>query len=281
MMLPFTVWEAMSVLGVVFALFAGHFLLIAGAFYGGFWFLGRDRLRARRIQQQPRRAARPLRELLFSLLSIALFSVMLLGLWALDRFELTALYWQVSEYGWSWFLVSIAVMALVHDSYYYWAHRFMHHPRVFRRVHKLHHGFHNTTPFASYAFHPLEAIIEVAWILPLALLMPIHPAALACYVVFLTVLNVISHLGYETYPSWVARWFITSTHHNLHHTRGRGHFMLYFNIWDRLMGTNAEDYEALVEEINQRAGRARTSREDGRAAAGAGLLPGAAAARLQ
>lgn len=275
MMLPFTGWEVLGVLGVVFALFLGHFLVIAGAFYGGFWLWGSDRLSARRIQQQPLRAARPLRELAFSVLSIALFSVMLLGLWALDRFELTAVYWQVSQFGWIWFLLSIVVMALVHDSYYYWAHRFMHHPRVFRRVHKLHHSFHNPTPFASYAFHPLEAIIEVAWILPLALVMPIHPAALACYVVFLTVLNVISHLGYETYPSWVARWFITSTHHNLHHTRGRGHFMLYFNIWDRLMGTNAHDYEALVEEINQRAQRQRAALKEGRSALGSDLLQGA------
>lgn len=281
MMLPFTGWEVLGVLGVVFALFLGHFLVIAGAFYGGFWLWGRDRLQARRIQQQPLRAALPLRELAFSVLSIALFSVMLLGLWMLDRFDLTAIYWQVEAYGGVWFLLSIVVMALVHDSYYYWAHRFMHHPRVFRRVHKLHHSFHNPTPFASYAFHPLEAIIEVAWILPLALVMPIHPAALACYVVFLTVLNVISHLGYETYPSWVARWFITSTHHNLHHTRGRGHFMLYFNIWDRLMGTNAHDYEALLEEIDARAKRARAERKVRDTAAEVGFLQGASAVRLQ
>lgn len=280
MMLPFTGWEALAVLGVVFALFLGHFLAIAGAFYGGFWLWGRDRLQARRIQQNPLRAARPLRELTFSVLSIALFSVMLLGLWMLDRFELTAIYWEIDAYGGGWFLLSIVVMALVHDSYYYWAHRFMHHPRVFRRVHKLHHSFHNPTPFASYAFHPLEAIIEVAWILPLALVMPIHPGALACYVVFLTVLNVISHLGYETYPSWVARWFITSTHHNLHHTRGRGHFMLYFNIWDRLMGTNAHDYEALLEEINERARRPGPQAEDLGTAAPMGLLQGSGAMRL-
>lgn len=95
--------------------------------------------------------------------------------------------------------------------------------------------------------------------------------ALACYVVFLKALNVISHLGYETYPPWVGRWFITSTHHNLHHTRGRGHFMLYFNIWDRLMGTNADDYEALLEETRQ---RARQARENRRSVSG---LPEAAA----
>lgn len=251
--MPFTSLELLAVFSTVFVLFLGHFLLIAGGFYWGFWVLGRRRLAARRIQQRPKRRPVPGRELAFSVLSIALFSVMLAGLWALDRLGFTAIYWDVADHGWAWFLASIAIMALVHDSYYYWAHRFMHHPSVFRRVHKLHHGFHNPTPFASYAFHPLEAIIEVAWILPLALLMPIHPGALACYVVLLTVLNVISHLGYETYPSWVARYFITSTHHNMHHTRGRGHFMLYFNIWDRLMGTNAHDYEAMVEEINARA----------------------------
>ena len=80
-------------------------------------------------------------------------------------------------------------------------------------------------------------------------------------------LNVISHLGYEFYPSWIARWFITSTHHNMHHTNARGHFMLYFNIWDRLMGTNEGGYEAAVREINarvreQKAQRARESEAD-------------------
>ncbi|MDZ7825126.1 MAG: sterol desaturase family protein [Gammaproteobacteria bacterium] len=188
-----------------------------------------------------------------------------------DRLGFTAVYWDPAEYGWGWFVASIGVMALIHDSYYYWAHRLMHHPKVFRHVHKLHHGFHNPTPYASYAFHPWEAIIEVAWVAPVALLMPVHPAAFACYVVFLTVLNVISHLGYEFYPSRVAKWFITSTHHNMHHTRARGHFMLYFNIWDRIMGTNEHDYVEAVEQINQRARRARTGSEPAEPAAGVGL----------
>ncbi len=260
-MLPFTLLDLGTTLGLVFGLFLGHYLVIAGGFFLGFWVLGRRRLAARRIQQQPLRSAKPGRELAFSTLSIALFSVMLTGLWVIDHFGVTRIYWDVADYGWLWFVASIGVMALIHDSYYYWAHRFMHHPRVFRRVHKLHHEFHNPSPFASYAFHPWEAIVEVAWVLPVALLLPIHPGAFACYILILTVLNVISHLGYETYPSWIARWFITSTHHNLHHTRAKGHFMLYFNIWDRIMGTNQHDYEAMIEEINQRAKAAREPAE--------------------
>ena len=257
-MLPFEMSQLALVFGVVLVLFLGHYLLVATAFYGGFWVWKARALAHRRIQQNPLRSPRPGRELAFSVLSIVLFSVMLSGLWVLDQFGLTAIYWNVADQGWNWdggwlwFVASIGVMALVHDSYYYWAHRFMHHPKVFRRVHKLHHEFHNPTPYASYAFHPWEAIVEVACVLPVALLLPIHPGAFACYIVVLTLLNVISHLGFETYPAWIARWFITSTHHNLHHTRARGHFMLYFNIWDRIMGTNQHDYVALIEEINAR-----------------------------
>ncbi|MEE4297848.1 MAG: sterol desaturase family protein [Pseudomonadales bacterium] len=250
--MPFAPNQLLDVFLLVFALFLGHFLIIACAAWIGVWQLGREAFAAHRVQQSPLRDPRPRRELAFSVLSILIFSLLLTGLWVFERFGLTAIYWDVAEHGTAWFVSQIAVLALVHDSYYYWAHRWMHHPKVFRHVHKLHHGFHNPTPFASYAFHPFEAIVEVAWIAPLAFLMPIHPLALAGYVVFLTVLNVVSHLGHEFYPAWVARWFITSTHHNMHHTRGRGHFMLYFNIWDRLMGTNATDYEAAVREINER-----------------------------
>ena len=76
--------------------------------------------------------------------------------------------------------------------------------------------------------------------------------AVASYVVVLTALNVVSHLGYEFYPARLARWFITSTHHNLHHDRSHGHFMLYFNFWDRLMDTNERDYEMQIALINER-----------------------------
>jgi sterol desaturase/sphingolipid hydroxylase (fatty acid hydroxylase superfamily) len=33
------------------------------------------------------------------------------------------------------------------------------------------------------------------------------------------------------------------THHALHHEKFGANFGLYFNVWDRLMGTNHRDYE--------------------------------------
>ena len=38
----------------------------------------------------------------------------------------------------------------------------------------------------------------------------------------------------------------------MHHEKLRGNYGLYFNIWDRLMGTNHADYEARFREVTTR-----------------------------
>lgn len=231
---------------LIFAFFWGQFVLAASVPYLVIWVWGRERFFHRRIQREPRRQAQPGREFALSSLSLLVFTGLLTMVLWFASLGFTRAYFEVDTFGWGYWWMSVLAMALVHDTYYYWAHRWMHRPRVFRHVHKLHHRFADPTPYAAYAFHPLEAVVEVAWFLPLAFIMPMHPGAVALYIVILTVLNVISHLGYEFYPVRVARYFITSTHHNLHHSRARGHFMLYFNIWDRLMGTNHSDYEDVM-----------------------------------
>ncbi len=240
-----------GVTAMIFLGFWAQFFLLAGTAWLVFWAWGAERFAHRRIQHWSR-PARPWRELYYSTLSIAIISGLLGLTLQLADWGLTRMYFELTPAD-AWYIpLTVLVMVLVHDTYYYWAHRLMHHPKVYSRVHALHHSFSNPTPFASYAFHPLEAVIEVAWFLPLALLLPIHPLAVASYVVVLTALNVVSHLGYEFYPARLARWFITSTHHNLHHDRSHGHFMLYFNFWDRLMDTNERDYEMQIALINER-----------------------------
>jgi sterol desaturase/sphingolipid hydroxylase (fatty acid hydroxylase superfamily) len=44
----------------------------------------------------------------------------------------------------------------------------------------------------------------------------------------------------------------TPTNHIMHHEKMRGNYGLYFNFWDRLMGTNHPDYEHRFEEITSR-----------------------------
>lgn len=225
------------------------YFVFAAAAYRILWEDRAGRFRHKMIQPDARRRADPFRELSLSVTSLAMLAAMLGSVRVLTDLGWTRVYDRVGERGLPYFLLTVVVIAVVHDSYYYFAHRAMHSKLLFRHVHRVHHEFTNPTPFASYAFHPFEAVIELAIIGALLLVMPIHPLAVATYYVIFTALNIVSHLGFELYPAWVSRWFITSAHHNLHHTRVVGHYMLLFNIWDRALGTNYPDYPALCRKL--------------------------------
>lgn len=233
-----------------FAFYAGSYMVMAGVPYLILWRWKKHDFSHKRIQQKTRRKPRVRKEIGLSILTLATFASMLGVLFELPRFGITDLYFSIDRYGWLWFVASIAVMALIHDSYYYWAHRLMHTRWLFRRVHVVHHQFTNPTPFAAYAFHPGEIVIEIAVFGVMVFIIPLHPLAIAAYITILTALNVVSHLGFELYTSKnLHRWFITSTHHNMHHSRVSGNFMLYFNFWDWLMGTNHSDYDKCYAEL--------------------------------
>ncbi|KAJ6076614.1 hypothetical protein N7499_008595 [Penicillium canescens] len=42
------------------------------------------------------------------------------------------------------------------DFFIYWIHRGLHHPRVYKTLHKPHHKWIMPSPYASHAFHPLD-----------------------------------------------------------------------------------------------------------------------------
>ena len=102
-----------------------------------------------------------------------------------------------------------------------------------------------------------EAVVE-AGIFPLAVMvMPIHPAAFGLVMLWQIVFNVAGHTGYEFHPRWLMntplRFILnTPTNHVMHHEKMRGNYGLYFNFWDRLMGTNHPDYETRFREVTSR-----------------------------
>ena len=46
------------------------------------------------------------------------------------------------------------------DFFIYWIHRGLHHPLIYKTVHKPHHKWIMPTPFASHAFHPLDGFAQ-------------------------------------------------------------------------------------------------------------------------
>lgn len=143
---------------------------------------------------------------------------------------------------WYWPLPILAYLAL-HDTWFYWSHRWMHRPAVFRVAHAVHHASRPPTAWAAMSFHPLEALSQ-AFVIPLLVfVIPIHVVALGVVLTVMTVMGVANHMGWEMFPRWLVegpagRWIITASHHQRHHDLYRCNYGLYFRLWDRLCGTD-------------------------------------------
>jgi Delta7-sterol 5-desaturase len=140
-------------------------------------------------------------------------------------------------------------MILWHDFYFYWTHRLLHRPWWLRHVHAVHHRSRNPSPWAAYAFHPLEAVIN-GLVTPLALCVaPLHGGVVLLFAIHQIVRNAHGHAAIETMPRGFARhwlWgrFTTTTHHHLHHETAQGNYGLWFTWWDRWCGTERPEYLA-------------------------------------
>jgi sterol desaturase/sphingolipid hydroxylase (fatty acid hydroxylase superfamily) len=241
----------------VFVVIASRYLVLAGSAWLVFYIWKRRRWWWRKIQQRMPARRQVFTEIGFSLLTLFILATVGWLIVAGGRKGINQVYINFSDYpGW-YFAASILLTILLHDAYFYWTHRFMHWKPIFPYVHKVHHLSHNPTPWAAFAFHPLEAIIE-AGILPLAtFLYPMHPYAIGIFTLYMLLLNILGHLGYELFPKNFVRskwtnWHNTSTHHNMHHRYTKGNYSLYFNWWDKWMGTNHKRYAEEFEEVKKR-----------------------------
>jgi sterol desaturase/sphingolipid hydroxylase (fatty acid hydroxylase superfamily) len=160
----------------------------------------------------------------------------------------TQLYRPIDRHGWVWFAASLLLCVLIHDAYFYWTHRLLHLPRLFRKVHLIHHLSSNPTPWAAYSFSIPEAIVQAGIGPLLVYTVPMHYSAFLLFMTWQIAFNVLGHCGYELYPRWFLKtWpgqiLNTPTHHALHHEKFKANYGLYFNLWDRLLDTNHPDYE--------------------------------------
>jgi Delta7-sterol 5-desaturase len=165
----------------------------------------------------------------------------------LYRHHLTWIYLNVSSFGIIYFLASIAGMIFLHDTYFYWTHRLLHRPGLYEKVHLAHHLSTSPDPWTALAFHPVEAVIQAA-ILPIILcIMPANPLAILIFSVYMVLMNVLGHSGYELFTErgWTKKWFrwkSSSKDHDAHHQYGWGNFGLYFTFWDRWMKTGRDKF---------------------------------------
>ncbi|MBE2254448.1 MAG: sterol desaturase family protein [Myxococcus sp.] len=238
--MPVDTTQVFPMVVALVTLHATRYLLAAGSAWLFFWAWRANPMTTRRRLQHAAFTREDVRrELLTSLRTAlvfgALFGVVYAGLPVVPLSH-TGARAALEFSAWLGFLL------LVHDTYFYWSHRLAHHPRVFPWLHALHHRSRNPSPFAALSFGVLDAVVQVAWAVPLVRWVPV-PSVVWLVFSFLAIgINVIGHCGVEPYPlSWqqhpVLKWLNFATMHNQHHVAVRGNYGLYSSAWDRWMGT--------------------------------------------
>jgi lathosterol oxidase len=233
-----------------------RYFFFAGLAYLIFYVIFRSKWSRKKIQTAFPKGKQIQREITYSVLSIGIFITFFgISVWMTSA-GLTKIYMNFSAHSVYYFLFSVILLIFWHDTYFYWTHRLLHMKR-FARFHRLHHQSHNTTPWTSFAFHPVEACVQAAFIPLILPFVPFHPIAIGIVITWQMAFNVMGHLGYEIFPVWfhksvVGRLFNTSTHHNMHHQYAGANYGLYFNVWDRVMRTNHARYEQTFMESSEK-----------------------------
>lgn len=184
------------------------------------------------------------REIGWSLLSAAIYGVPAgITAWGWRERGWTRIHTDVADYPLWWLPASVFIYLFLHDTWFYWTHRWMHLPRVFFLAHAVHHASRPPTAWAAMNFHPVEALTGALVIPALTFLVPIHAGALGLVLLVMTVMGITNHMGWEIFSrtivhSRLGAWLITASHHQRHHEHYSCNYGLYFRFWDRLCATD-------------------------------------------
>ncbi|WP_036057837.1 sterol desaturase family protein [Leptospira noguchii] len=243
--------------GIIWTSFLIRYLLFSGISFWVIWVLFEKRFFHKLIQGKKPEKENIIHEVKYSFITFFIFSLSgIFVVWAKMN-GYNRIYENVGDYGILYLIFSLLALIFLHDTYFYWTHRMMHHRLLFKYFHLVHHKSINPSPWAAFSFHPLEAIVEAGIVPIVSFVLPLHPGVMIVFFVYMTSLNVLGHLSYEFFPSWFLKnkftnWHNTTTHHNMHHKYFNCNYSLYFNFWDKVMGTNHEKYKENFEKIASR-----------------------------
>ncbi|MEW5319468.1 MAG: hypothetical protein WDW38_010617 [Sanguina aurantia] len=159
-------------------------------------------------------------------------------------------------------VASVALLDVLHDTWFYLTHRLLHWGPLYRHVHYIHHKSKAPSAFTGYSFHVLEAALVFTNEVLVCFMFPIHVHLHRVYHLLTTIIHEAGHAGYELAPfiptvagllslavhgpSHRSATLNTVQHHDWHHRFPTKHFSLYFTHWDRWGGSMHPEYDAKV-----------------------------------
>lgn len=131
-------------------------------------------------------------------------------------------------------ILQFPIFLMFTDFFIYWIHRGLHHPTIYKKLHKAHHKWIVPTPFASHAFHPLDGFAQSVPYHVFPFLFPLQKFAYIGLFVFVNIWTVMIHDGEYATNSEIING---AACHTMHHLYFRYNYGQYTTLWDRLGGS--------------------------------------------
>lgn len=120
------------------------------------------------------------------------------------------------------------------DLFIYWIHRGLHHPLIYKRLHKPHHKWIMPTPFSSHAFHPVDGFAQSFPYHLFPFVFPLQKVAYVALFVGVNIWTVLIHDGEYLTDNPVVNG---AACHSLHHSKFEVNYGQFFTFFDRLCGS--------------------------------------------
>ena len=232
----------------MFVVVMGRYFLMAGLFQLFFYFWKFNIWQARKLNKKSHPPKQFHKEITYSAITSLIFAIVGAITFVAFQRGFTAIYLNIHAFP-LWYLpISLVISMLLHETYYYWLHRLMHHPKLYRYVHQVHHDSIITSAWTAFSFHPIEGFLEALVLPTIILFLPMHPSVIVLQLTIMTLSATINHLDIEIYPknwlgNFIGKTFIGATHHSLHHKQFKFNFGLYFTFWDKFSKTESPVFE--------------------------------------
>lgn len=128
------------------------------------------------------------------------------------------------------------------DCLIYFIHRGLHHPRIYKHLHKAHHQWIMPTPYASHAFHPLDGFAQSVPYHLFPFIFPLQKFAYIGLFGFINIWTIMIHDGEYVANSPVING---AACHTMHHLYFNFNYGQYTTLWDRLGGSYRPPNEEL------------------------------------
>ena len=136
-----------------------------------------------------------------------------------------------------WFVFALIAIPIWSSFHFYWVHRFLHWPPLYRIAHGLHHKNINVGPWSGVSMHPIEHVLYYSTLL-IHLVIPSHPILVVFHACLQNLSPPFSHSGYEqVLVRDKQRLRVGDFFHQLHHRYFECNYGTIDMPWDRWFGS--------------------------------------------